>query len=260
MTIVASVKVRDGLILGTDSMTQISASTEQGPQLLKSYSNARKLFQIGKRIAVATYGLGNIGNRSIESLVFDFSQTPEAEVDSVQEIAGRLYNFVRGQYEAQFAGAPADQQQAVGFYVAGYSAGEPFPVEFEFLLPRDAGPIAARPADAFGASWRGIDAPFTRLYKGFDPYVLPARLEAKGLSQEDIQEVFDATGLETWVIYDGMPLQDAVNFAVWILDTTIGWATFQVGVASCGRPLQVATIGADTGFRWVAQPQIMVQS
>ena len=47
MTIVASVKVRDGLVLGTDSMTQISAPTPEGEiQILKAYSNARKLFQI----------------------------------------------------------------------------------------------------------------------------------------------------------------------------------------------------------------------
>ena len=63
MTIVASVKVRDGLILGTDSMTQISSMTEEGPQLLKGYSNARKLFQIEPRpVGVMTYGFGNIGN------------------------------------------------------------------------------------------------------------------------------------------------------------------------------------------------------
>ena len=43
MTIVCSVKVRDGLILGTDSMTQISAPIDDGGvQVLKSYSNARK--------------------------------------------------------------------------------------------------------------------------------------------------------------------------------------------------------------------------
>jgi len=55
MTIVAAVKVRDGLILGTDSMTQITVQTPQGPQVLKAYSNARKLFQIGdRRIGVMT--------------------------------------------------------------------------------------------------------------------------------------------------------------------------------------------------------------
>jgi hypothetical protein len=47
MTIVASVKVRDGLALGTDSMTNIVSTTGGARNVLKTYSNARKLFQLG---------------------------------------------------------------------------------------------------------------------------------------------------------------------------------------------------------------------
>ena len=73
-------------------------------------------------------------------------------------------------------------------------------------------------------------------------------------------EIFAANGLETVVVFDGMPVQDAINFAVWILDTTIGWATFAVGTPSCGGPLQVATILADAGFAWIARPEPEVQT
>lgn len=262
MTIVASVKVRDGLILGTDSMTQISAETEQGePQLLKSYSNAKKLFQINARMAVATYGLGNIGNRSIEGVVLDFASTDAARCgDNVAAVAESLFGFVSEMYDHVYVDAEVGHRQPVGFFLAGYSKGEPFPHEYEFLLPRDGGPFAARPPDVFGASWRGIDAPFTRLYKGFDPYVIPQRLQERGVSPENIAEILDGAGLETWVIFDGMPVQDAVNFAVYILETTIGWATFQVGAPTCGRPLQVATILPETGFEWVARPTLSVQA
>lgn len=164
MTIVASVKVRDGLILGTDSMTQISAQTETGPQLLKSYSNARKLFQIGsRRIGVMTYGLGNIGQRSIEGVVFDYQGEAAAQGTTIQDVAQGLYDFVKPLHDTAFEGV--ESPEPVGFYVAGYSDGQPFPDEWEFLLPRDEVPFAARPPDTFGASWRGIDQPFTRLYK-----------------------------------------------------------------------------------------------
>ena len=48
MTIVASVKVRDGLVLATDSMTQIQASVDEAGHkaVVKTYGNARKLFQV----------------------------------------------------------------------------------------------------------------------------------------------------------------------------------------------------------------------
>jgi hypothetical protein len=260
VTIVASVKVRDGMILGTDSMTQIAAPTPQGEvQVLKSYSNARKLFQVAEMpVGVMTYGLGNIGNRSIEGLVLDFSRAAEAA--PVEAIARGLFEHVKEQYEAVFGGVPNELRPVLGFYVAGYTQGEPLAEEFEFLFPRDEEPFRAREIEYFGASWRGVDAPFTRLYKGFDAYVIPPRLEEKGLSEEDITAVLEPEGLETQVLFDGMPVQDAINFATYILDTTIGWSTFQLGAPACGRPLQVATILADTGFAWVAKPELTVQA
>src|SRR5436309_4849037 len=144
MTIIASVKVRDGLIIGADSMTQISAPMPQGGvTVLKSYSNARKLFQVGNEpVGVMTYGLGNIGNRSIEGLVLDFSRS--AEEGSVERIAQGLYVHFKDQYDAVFAQVPDEQRPVLGFYIAGYTPGVPFPEEFEFLLPRDGEPFRAR--------------------------------------------------------------------------------------------------------------------
>jgi hypothetical protein len=72
--------------------------------------------------------------------------------------------------------------------------------------------------------------------------------------------VLSPNGLETIILLDGMPVQDAINFAVYILDTTIGWSTFALGSPACGPPLQVATILADAGFSWVARPELRVQS
>lgn len=254
MTIVASVKVRDGLVLATDSMTQISVPTDQGPQFLKSYSNARKLFQVTDAVGAMTYGLGNIGNRSVEGIVLDYVMGTEP-AESVEAVSQELFDYVKQQYDGQLETVPEQDRPLLGFYIAGYPIDGQFSEAYEFLLPRDTGPIVAFAPDGFGASWRGVDAPFTRLYKGFDAYVIPPRLEGVGVSAENIEAVFNPEGLETAVLFDGMPVQDAINFAVYILETTIGWATFAVGVPSCGGPLQVATILNDEGFRWVSRPE-----
>ena len=76
MTICAIVKVRDGLVLGTDSMTQILAEIEPGKRaIVKAYGNARKLFRIGKLpVGIVTFGIGNIGSRSIQGLVREFNE------------------------------------------------------------------------------------------------------------------------------------------------------------------------------------------
>ena len=70
MSIVASVKVYDGIVIGAESMTQLFANVPGNPQpvCIKAYSHARKIFQVG-RLGILTFGGGNIGNRSIESFV-----------------------------------------------------------------------------------------------------------------------------------------------------------------------------------------------
>ena len=46
MSIVACVKVYDGIAIGAESMTQLSSQAPVAPQFVKAYSNARKLFQV----------------------------------------------------------------------------------------------------------------------------------------------------------------------------------------------------------------------
>jgi hypothetical protein len=81
MTICASVKVRDGLVLATDSMTQIHGRGSTGPiGVIKTHGNARKLFQVAKLpMGVMSYGIGNIGPRSIHSYMREF-QTDAVDV------------------------------------------------------------------------------------------------------------------------------------------------------------------------------------
>jgi hypothetical protein len=254
VTIIASVKVRDGLILATDSMSHIYGGVPgQQQEFLKAYENARKLFQIGDLpIGVMSYGIGNVGQRSIEGLMLDFADVVESR-KGVKAVAKALYDFIKEHYDREFG--EAGEPPTLGFYLAGYSPKAPFPEEWEFLLPRDAAPFEARPEDVFGASWRGVDIPFTRLWMGFDPRLFE-RLKQHGLSDEQIREMIE--DLETPAIYTGMPVQDAINFATYILNATIGYSGFSIGVPVCGGPLQVATILADRGFAWIARPDLRV--
>ena len=254
MTICASVKVRDGIVLGTDSMTQILGQDQNGNRaMVKTYSNARKLFHIGKLpIGVMTYGLGNLGRRSIQGCVREFSSAYSGE-PNVEAVGKELFEFFGKSYQDEFGATPGAR---LGFFVAGIASDQPFPEEVEFQLPTDREPHQVRPTDQFGASWRGLDLPFTRLYKGFDPRSVE-ELKKLGVSEEVIDKA--VKGFESPVAYDGMPLQDAINFVVFILQTTIRLATFELGSASCGGPLQIATILPETGFQWVQEPTLAVR-
>ena len=267
MTIIASVKVRDGLVLATDSMTTIQATIDEAGHkaVIKTYSNAKKLFHIGDApIGAMIYGIGNIGQRSIEGLMFDFStkelpKLNEEKKESVQEVAKALFDYFNNLYQTEFANIPSEQRIEdfrFGVFVAGCSTGKPFVEEWEFLLPRDDKVKQVRPDTTFGASWRGVDLPFTRLLKGFDPRS-KQKLQEHGVAEDIIKGA-----LESWkatIAYDAMPVQDAINLAVFIVKTTIGLVSFEIGAPSCGGPLQVASILPDGTFKWIAQPQLSIE-
>lgn len=75
MTICVSVKTRDGIVLGTDSMSTVIQFGPDGQQgVAKSYSNARKLAQIGNLpVGIYTYGLGNLGSRTVYSHILELA-------------------------------------------------------------------------------------------------------------------------------------------------------------------------------------------
>jgi hypothetical protein len=273
MSIVACVKVYDGIVIGAESMTQLLANVQvpgappgaQHQSLhIKSYSNAQKIFQIARLpIGVLTYGAGNIGNRSMESFVHEFSDEETASNDqqgdrSVQAIASRLLAFMRRHYDPAFANMEEAQRPVTGFYIAGYSPAQHLGSEWEFVLPQAHEVTRVREEHLVGASWRGISVPFTRVFFGADPRIEQI-LVSLGMNQEAIARFRQVVGTQliSRVAFDGMPLQDAIGFCKFIIDTTIGMATYEIGNPSCGGPVNVAVI-TRSGFEWVSKPQFRI--
>lgn len=260
MTIVAAVKSRDGLVLGTDSMTQVTAvnpaDPTAAPQYLISYANATKLFRIGEYpMAAVTWGSGNIGNRSISGIVLDFEGTLSVTPTTVEQVANELCEYVGAMYDATFSAVPEENRPILGFLLGGYSPGQPLAELWEIRFPigqSDAARVhCMRDQEASGANWRGIEIPFTRVHFGFDPRIID-KLVSTGMKAE--QAIGMLSGFETPVIFDSMPVQDAIDFTKHILRTTISYSTFEIGLAACGEPLQIGVL-LRKGFKWVEEPK-----
>lgn len=266
MTIIASVKARDGIVLATDSMSQLIGRTQaRGIVIVKTYCNARKLFRITELpVGVMSYGLGSIGERSIENLILEFSRDLGkycSEPYTIEVISRGLYKFIKELYDNTFSGVSAEVRQKnlrLGFFISGYSPSQFLAEEWEFELPRDKDIRQVRPTERLGISWRGIPVPFGRLFNGFDLRIADA-LKKAGVSEEVIKKTLDVKKWRMPVAYHGMPVQDAINFAVYILETTIGAVNIEQNPApSCGGPLQVAVILPDKGWQWVREPQLTI--
>jgi hypothetical protein len=246
MSIVASVKVYDGIVLGADSATTIQSVINGQLSIIKSYQHAKKVFQIGNdlRVGVLIYGLGNIGKRSIESFIFDFNNEKKSELTnetSVEQICVMFKDYIKTFYDAAFGQLPITQQPALGFYFAGYSDDDKLAKEWEIVFPNSIIPKSVRGDLDCGASWRGMGDPFSREYFGFDNRLINELATRFNITdQVALKEVLNKYQLQ--VVYDGMPLQDAIDFVKYILSTTIGFSKYQIGVPVCGEPVDIIVI------------------
>jgi hypothetical protein len=267
LTIVAAVKTRDCLVLGTDSVSTIIGSVGGQNAALKSYSHTQKLFEISKyNLGVATWGQGAVGGRSIAGLVSEFSASLATSPTTVQDAAVQLDRFVSGIYNAQFSAVPVGQQPNLGFWVGGYSTGVHSPELWELNYPVQPPTSASAPAPTqaaappptavkqtmastfYGAGWNGIMGPFYRILKGYDPAIV-TRLQQAGVPQTTIDQAIQ--GMETAIYFDSMPVQDAIDYCRHILNVTIGDSRFRMGTPLTGEPLQVALITERNPFKWV---------
>lgn len=261
MTICVSVKTQDGIVLGTDSMTTVVQASPDGQTIVaKTYSNARKLVQIGNLpVGVFTYGLGNLGPRSVYSHILEYSRTVTKQIGStgweVQSIANDLSEHMRKEYDSIFDGI--EQKPDLGLHVAGFTKDSALSEEWEIEFPNAPQPALIMGEDDVGTNWEGISLPFARLFYGYDLRLFQV-LQDEGVEQELLQRVFESNSLVPQVLFHAMPLQDAINYAVYVLRTTIGFTSFETGPPLCGGQLQFAVISEETQFQWVNKPSFRI--
>lgn len=279
MTIAISIKVGEGLVYAADSTSSFFDNTAGQSRLAQSFHHARKLIQLEDYpIGIMTFGLGSIGARNLESLVAEFENgliplaaRPAGDVYTVEAIATDLKDFLAAKYDAEFpipapapapdgGAAPPDPRPQMGVIMGGYSRGQFFADEFVIGFP---GGTVTRTRDNtaadVGALWWGVTTPIMRLVLGFDPDLHQWFLDQEVDPAEVGNILSELRGRMQWnILFDGMPLQDAIDFGVYLANVTIGHSRFVVGPPVCGGHVDVATI-THRGFSWVRQKQNIVK-
>jgi len=255
MTIALDVKVNAGLVLAADSASTVMVRVPSGQvMVVRSFENARKLFQVQMApIGILTWGIGGIGEISVEETVLAF--TPRSAVPiSVQAIAEDFRAYVKALYDKSFEKWP--NKPALGFMICGFSTGETRGEEYQVIFP-EGNLTMVRNLDEFGLTWNGQIEAITRLEKGHGMGIQQA-FQVMGVTQEQIQKFMGAQPqfLEAGLFDPVMPLQDAVDLARFLIQTTIQFERFKPGAPTCGGPVDLAVITHRAGFKWVAQKSI----
>jgi hypothetical protein len=274
MSIVVSVRVGEGLVVAADSAASLQALGPAGQSLgiAKVFNSATKLMQLRDYpIGVAYWGAANIGSRSLSSLVQEFTN-PRPELKSacslsVKEEAERLRDFLYDFYVRTYPGVesrPEGQRPSVGVFVGGYNPGEFFPVEFVFTIPTKEWRQLRVPrpdgGQDFGADWFGATDALVRFHHGRDDRLGPILIH-NGVAQVTVDEILSAFQREIQypVPFDGMPLQDAIDYALFMVGIEVGRFRFSAGAELCGGPVDVAAITPHEGFIWIKKKSVQAQ-
>ncbi len=267
MTIAISIKVNDGVVLASDSATTFIGRDSSGRAgVVNIYDNANKIFNLvkGLPIGAITWGVGSIGHASISTLAKDFRELiTQSNTDykikkneyTMEEIATKFKKFIFDKkYKKEFADWGEKDKPAMGFMVVGYSAQADLVEEWktDIRAGKCKAPYLVRKQHEVGITWAGEPEAVHRLSLGFSG-LLPTVLKEAKLPQAKIKAVIKLCRerLTVPLVIPPMPIQDAIDLGIFLVNTTIGFSKFSPGAPTVGGPIEVAAITKYEGFKWV---------
>jgi hypothetical protein len=240
MTFIITLYVREGIVMASDSRLTLNATQKkQDDQTMvhlavgQSDSNYR-IFLAPNNIGISTYGAGDIQGMPIAGLIEAFirerlSRTPR----QVDEVPPLLVNYM------QRGDTPPDS----GFHVAGYKTVGNQRVQQVWQVMVKTGEVKQLNSSGnHGATWSGEADIMARLLQPV--WTKDAAGNFQPLPQYSIP----------WQFFT---LQDAVDFAVYALRTTIDSLRFQPRAKTVGGPIDVLVIKPDEAH-WVQHKELHI--
>jgi hypothetical protein len=258
VTVIVSVKINDGVIMAADS-----ASIFDNGQ---TYLTADKIVNLvkGLPIGVMVTGSGGIGSESITTLFKDLRKRLDGstkvkhawaldpEAYTISAVADRVREFLFSE-KVDALGLEAWMR----LRICGYSAGRPLPEIWEVLLQgrQCEAPTMVQPEDQVGPRWDGEYDALDRLFLGFGTQFGAALTTIMNVQPDQLDGTKNQFlgQLSESVVLAAMPVQDAIDLARYMVETTIGFVRFSIRKQpkTVGGAVEIAAITKHEGFRWV---------
>lgn len=250
MSLVITTYVPEGIVMASDSRQSITieGKTPEGKALPKvdtvNSDNVYKTYLLsikdkeGKpnfEVGVSSFGQDLLGGISTASHIKKFTEEELTNEDNVTTIPKKLVGFFRKLFPN------AD----TGFHVAGYKkekegkASELY-VYHCHIAKNIIEQRNVTPYPRYGATWSGqIDV----LGGILQPSLMPGP-EGKAVTIK-----------KPPIIWDAMALQDAIDFSIYAIRTTIDTIRFQARPKNVGGPIDVLVITTD-GAKWIQKKKL----
>ncbi|MBA4384811.1 MAG: hypothetical protein C0410_08750 [Anaerolinea sp.] len=250
--------------MAADSRQVISSPSGQ---LRADSDNANKIHQLSSHLAVLTLGQGNFYSNKMESPqsvgeFFCLTSTSLPKNSTAKNSAVYFHQKITRRLNKHRL-ATKDEKAGLVFYIAGYGKNENIGELYRCQVPGNV-TLERRTNDA-GVVWEGESIFINRLILGYDPRLFDQCL-LLGTDSGQIQELHQTgKGLQLFINFQTMPLQDAVDLAVFLVQLTINCQKFSNGTVSfpgqfptCGGKIDVAVITKSQGFQWLQRKQLAI--
>lgn len=255
MTIVVGVASPDGIVLAADSRT----SNIDGDRHRIASDSAQKLFPIRGGVAVATYGMAFLGEKTIAGVMDEFvAQLDGQQEHDAEAIASELATFFNLRFAAAFPGLDQSTLTGfpLGFLVVGYDSDGIARVR-EVSIPGAVvtveilGPGTEISTARLGVLWRGETDVVRRLVKGVD-------WDALGRAGVTVPDPLAPQLLQLeYRLLLPITVRDAVDFAAFLIGTTIEMQRFSDGIGlapgshiTCGGAFRALSV-TRAGVEWI---------
>jgi hypothetical protein len=262
MTICVAVKVNDCVVFAADSATSI---TDDSGNILNVFDHGNKVFNLykGLQIAAMTCGMGNIGSQSISTIAKDLRLRlkkggPDWQIDvenyQISDIAEKARKFIFEDLFEQLPFKPASPHNLT-FYIGGYSSKSEAHELWEVKIENGQSPAAFRVSHGeCGLHWAGQPEPISRLVFGLSQEI-QNMLVKEGLDEVKVTAAVDKLrpSLQAQLVFDAMPVKDAIDLARFLVETTKSYYKFLPGADIVGGDTDIAVVTRHEGFKWISR-------
>ena len=249
MTLAIVVFVPEGIVLASDSRQSLSVESRKSdgqpgiPVETVNSDSVYKTFLIDKgkqtdpwQVGISTFGQDMVGNVSIASHLTKFSEERLHEKETVGSVAQKILEY----FSSQFPGAN------VGFHIAGYNVEKSISVPYVYSCSVEHKTVKQTNRGPgkeiiYGATWSGQTDILSSI-------VSPSFTKVSNGTVQEVQK--------PPIFWAAMPLQDAIDFAMYAIRTTIDTIRFQARPKNVGGPIDVLVITPETGALWIQKKRL----
>lgn len=238
MSLVVTVFVPEGIVMASDSRQSITVEgrTPDGRtfkvETVNSDSVMKTFLLEDQQVGISNFGQDLLGTVPMSGYVKRFIEEEIVSADDVTTIPLKLVKYIRKSFS----------QADAGFHVAGYSKSAKVSVPYFYHCHVAKNTVERRNVKpdgsvAYGATWSGQIDVITSIV---NPIITK---DEKG--QDKI--VYSPAP----IAFDAMTVQDAIDFAVYAIRTTIDTMRFQARQKNVGGPIDVLLLLPDAKPKWI---------